>query len=66
LFGYALQPFLPKFIFPHRILYLNSQMAKGRMREIWVKVGEGVSGVGGAGGAVIRDGAGGGIIPLGK
>jgi hypothetical protein len=66
LFGFAPQPFLLKFIFPHTILFLNSQMVRRRMREIWVKFGVGFSGAGGAGGSVIRDSAGGGIIPLGK
>jgi hypothetical protein len=66
LFGFATKPFLLKLIFLHRTVFLNSEMVTRRAREIRVKVGVGFSRVGGAGGAVIRDGAGGGIIPLGK
>jgi hypothetical protein len=41
-------------------------MIRRMARDVWVKVGVGFSRTGGTVGVVIRDGAGGGVIPLGK
>jgi hypothetical protein len=53
-------------MFLYRLLFLNSQMVETRTRKRGVKLGVGITRTGDAAGAVIRDGAGGGIVPLGK
>lgn len=53
-------------MFLYRLLFLNSQMVEIRTRTRRVKLDVGFTRAAAAGDAVPRDGAGGGIVPLGK